>query len=109
MDYRWKAGSVKRDKQGSFIYYRAQTTDSIGATPLNRFNAYCNNRYRGQFDVIELPYGAHQVEVRVSGQKADKEQILPIDKRDDINHHPQKYDQSVIYLGRILIRGTLLQ
>ncbi|MCH5686152.1 hypothetical protein LWM68_18965 [Niabella sp. W65] len=49
------------------------------------------------------------MEVRVSGQKADKEQILPIDKRDDINHHPQKYDQSVIYLGRILIRGTLLQ
>jgi lysophospholipase L1-like esterase len=104
-----KPVQLKRDKQGSFIYYRAQTTDSIGATPLNRFNAYCNNRYRGQFDVIELPYGAHQVEVRVSGQKADKEQILPIDKRDDINYHPQKYDQSVIYLGRILIRGTLLQ
>lgn len=100
---------LKKDKQGSFIYYQAQVTGSTDATPLNRFNAYCNNRYRGQFDVIKIPGGTHDVEVRVSGQKSDKAQILPVDKRDDINNHPQKYDRSVIYLGRILIRGTLLK
>lgn len=73
---------------------------------MNRFNSYCNNRYRGQFEVIELPQGTHLVQVTLSGQKANKLMILPEDKRADIIAHPEKYDQTVVYLGRLLLRGT---
>lgn len=76
---------------------------------MNRFNGFCNNRYRGQFEVIEVPRGNHLVEVVLSGQKADKLMILPEDKRADIIAHPEKYDQTVAYIGRILLRGTLLK
>ncbi|MCH5719503.1 SGNH/GDSL hydrolase family protein [Niabella hibiscisoli] len=99
---------LTKQKQGSFMYYQAEIADAIGATALNRFNAYCNNRYRGQFDVIRLPEGTHDVKVYVSSQKSDKLKILSPDQRTDIEAHPEKYDQSVIYLGRILIRGTVL-
>lgn len=76
---------------------------------MNRFNSYCNNRYRGQFDIIDVPQGVHLVKVVLSGQKADKLMILPEDKRADIIEHPEKYDQTVAYIGRILLRGTLLK
>lgn len=76
---------------------------------MNRFNGFCNNRYRGQFEVIEVPKGNHLVEVILSGQKADKLKILPEDKREDIIAHPEKYNQAVAYIGRILLRGMLLK
>ncbi|MCF3110584.1 SGNH/GDSL hydrolase family protein [Niabella sp. CC-SYL272] len=102
-----KPVKLSREKEGSFMYYQAN--DTVSNKVLNRFNAYCNNRYRGQFDVIKLEPGVHDVVVTVSAQKADKLQILPADKREDIEQHPEKYDRSVIYLGRILIRGKLVK
>ncbi|MCD2424289.1 SGNH/GDSL hydrolase family protein [Niabella pedocola] len=99
--------TLSREKQGSFIYY--QVSDTASTNVLNRFNAYCNNRYRGQFDVVKLEPGVHDVTVTVSSQKADKLEILPADKRADIEQHPEKYDRSVIYLGRILIRGKVVK
>jgi len=102
-----KPVKLSREKEGNFIYYQAK--DTTTADVLNRFNSYCNNRYRGQFDVIKVPQGDHLVKVTVSGQKANKLMILPEDKRVDIIQHPEKYDQTVIYLGRILLRGTLLK
>lgn len=98
---------LSREKEGNFIYYQAK--DTTAADVLNRFNNYCYNRYRGQFDVIKIPHGDHLVKVTLSGQKADKLMILPEDKRADIVQHPEKYNQTVIYLGRILLRGTLLK
>ncbi|WP_300602023.1 SGNH/GDSL hydrolase family protein [Niabella sp.] len=98
---------LSRSKQGSFIYYQANDTASENV--LNRFNAYCNNRYRGQFDVVKLEPGVHEVTVTVSSKKADKLQILPEDKREDLQQHPEKYDRSVIYQGRILIRGKIVK
>ena len=100
---------LTKQKQGSFNYYQAEMTEATNATALNRFNAYCNNRYRGQFDIVKLPKGMHDVKVYVSSQKSDKLKILLPDQRADIEAHPGKYDQSVIYLGRILIRGTMLK
>ncbi|MBZ4189288.1 SGNH/GDSL hydrolase family protein [Niabella beijingensis] len=102
-----KPVKLSREKQGSFIYYQAN--DRASNNVLNRFNAYCNNRYRGQFDVVKLEPGVHDVTVTVSSKKADKLQILPEDKREDIQQHPEKYDRSVIYLGRILIRGKVIR
>ncbi|CAH0314969.1 hypothetical protein SRABI126_04947 [Pedobacter sp. Bi126] len=102
-----KPVKLSREKEGNFIYYQAK--DTTTADVLNRFNSYCNNRYRGQLDVIKVPQGDHLVKVTLSGRKANKLMILPEDKRGDIIQHPEKYDQTVIYLGRILLRGTLLK
>lgn len=102
-----KPVKLSKEKEGSFIYY--QGGDATVADVLNRFNSYCNNRYRGQFDVIKVPQGEHFVKVILSARQSDKLMILPEDKRADIVDHPEKYNQSVIYLGRILLRGTLLK
>jgi len=88
----------------SFQPYEITTGDK-GNTPLNRFNAYCNNRYRGQYDLIRLPQGKHEISFRISALKADKRLILGPSQQEDIVQHPAKYDPSVIYLGRILLRG----
>ncbi len=83
--------------------YRLMEGDSL---PVNRFNVHCNNRYRGQHQLFTLPAGDYTVTVRVSGQKTDKRAILGPNQTDDIARHPEKYDQTVLYLGRILIKGT---
>jgi hypothetical protein len=76
---------------------------------LNRFNGWCNNRYRGQFDFVQVGEGTHQVTCRVSSDIPDKKTILGPAKSADIIANPSKYNHAVIYLGRILIRGTLLK
>ncbi|WP_126970268.1 SGNH/GDSL hydrolase family protein [Gynurincola endophyticus] len=76
---------------------------------LNRFNIYCNNRYRGQHDLIELEYGKHEVTVKISDKKSDKETILTPVNAKDINANPEKYDRTVVYIGKILIRGNVLK
>jgi hypothetical protein len=83
--------------------YRLAEGDSL---PVNRFNAYCNNRYRGQHQLFTLPEGEYTVSIRLSSQKADKAAILGPAQQGDIQQHPEKYDQGVLYLGRILVKGT---
>lgn len=90
-------------------FHLYETNDRIGSYTLNRFNSWCNNRYRGQYDVIKLEKGIHQVTIRISSEKADKKKILGNGKHDDIMEYPEKYNQSVIYLGRILLRGKPVQ
>jgi len=85
--------------------HRLYQASESGEKNLNRFNGFCNNRYRGQFDVVQLPYGRHKVTLEISSDKADKRAILGPDKLADISANPSKYDRSVIYLGRILLRG----
>jgi len=86
--------------------YRLREVGELdGDTVLNRFNRYCNNRYRGQYDVIQLQPGRHKVTLKISPAKADKHGILGPNQLKDITAHPEKYDQSSIYLGRILLRG----
>ncbi|MGV3763714.1 SGNH/GDSL hydrolase family protein [Parapedobacter sp.] len=86
--------------------YRLYQIGNTGAdTTLNRFNGFCNDRYRGQYDVIQLPFGRHKVTLKVSFEKADKHAILGPKRLDDITANPAKYDRSAIYLGRILLRG----
>lgn len=85
--------------------YRLQEGDSI---PVNRFNAYCNNRYRGQHQLFSLPEGEYTVSIRLSSQQADKRSILGPDQQTDITQHPEKYGATVLYLGRVLLKGTPL-
>lgn len=75
---------------------------------INRFNRFCNNRYRGQYFYIDTRPGRHHVEFRVSSEIPDKRAILGDDQLADISANPQKYNRSVVYIGRILIKGVLL-
>lgn len=78
-------------------------------TSINRFNKYCNNRYRGQFDMIEVEKGIHTVKLSVSPLLEDKSKILGYGNQTDIMLHPKKYNQQVIYLGKILLRGKIVK
>jgi lysophospholipase L1-like esterase len=75
---------------------------------MNRFNAYCNNRYRGQFEMIAVPDGVHEVKISLSPVQADKSAILAGQDVSDIQQNPDKYNQQVFYLGKILVRGTII-
>jgi len=75
---------------------------------LNRFNRYCNNRYRGQCSFVSLPAGEHTVRFILSPDKLNKTIILGSSQLDDINRHPGRYDQTEELLGKILIRGEIL-
>ena len=76
---------------------------------MNRFNVFCNNRYRGQYQLIEVEPGEHTVSITVSPQKADKQKILGAKNTADILANPQKYDRTVFYLGKLLLRGELVK
>lgn len=76
---------------------------------LNRFNAYCNNRYRGQFICIELPQVLHTVSFTITEKFPDKKEILGKNQLQDISTIPEKYNRSVIYLGKILMGGALVR
>lgn len=95
---------LKAVSSRGFRYYEA--SESEGEYTLNRFNRYCNNRYRGQHDIVKLQPGVHDVTIRISDRKADKRALLGPENCGDISQNPAKYDQSVIYLGRLLLRGT---
>lgn len=94
--------SVQLEKQGTNRY---KVVAGKGFS-LNRFNAFCNNRYRGQFICIELPEGHHRITLKISKIIPDKRKILGKHQLEDISAHPDKYQQSTIYLGKILIRGN---
>jgi lysophospholipase L1-like esterase len=96
---------LHKSQSGGFQPYQ-MTAENHDNILLNRFNAYCNNRYRGQYDVIKVPKGKHEVSFRISPLRADKKMILGPSQQEDIDRHPEKYDSSKIYLGRILLRGT---
>lgn len=71
----------------------------------NRFNKFCNGRYRGQYFKYKVPYGEHTVRVVISNDIPNKDEILGESQLSDIRQNPSKYYQSVIYLGKILIKG----
>jgi lysophospholipase L1-like esterase len=79
-----------------------------GSDVINRFNNYCNNRYRGQYECIEVTSGEHTVTIHLSAQKADKVAILGKNQLADITANPGKYDSTVIYIGKILLRGEMI-
>lgn len=83
-------------------------TDSAGMDLVNRFGPFCNNRYRGQFECIKVAPGKHTVTIKLSPVKADKRKILGENQLADITTNPAKYDRTVVYLGKILVRGEVL-
>lgn len=77
--------------------------------PLNRFSHWCNNRYRGQYEFMDVPQGTHSVQFIITQEIPDKKVLLGSNQLTDINAHPEKYDQRVIWLGKILIRGEIVK
>lgn len=75
----------------------------------NRFNSFCNNRYRGQFELFEVADGVHEVKISLSNLIADKMSILKGQDIEDITNNPYKYNQRTFYLGKILIKGDVLK
>lgn len=75
----------------------------------NRFNKFCNNRFRGQYVFFKLPYGKHTITFKISSEIPDKKKILGSNQLDDIMKFPEKYDRSAVYLGKLLINGTALK
>lgn len=86
-----------------------ETSDSSSANPINRFNRFCNNRYRGQCFFAKVTPGKHVVKVTVSSQMPDKTNILGENENTDITSHPEKYNRTVEYLGKILVRGKIIE
>lgn len=76
---------------------------------INRFNQYCNNRYRGQCEFIQLDKGIHTVRFTISPVKANKRKILGRNQQKDILSHPEKYGRTCEMLGKILIRGEIVR
>jgi lysophospholipase L1-like esterase len=84
-------------------------TENISASKaINRFNKNCNNRYRGQSFFIKTEPGPHLVVLKISAEIPEKAKILGSSQLSDITINPMKYNQSVIYLGKILIRGNII-
>lgn len=81
---------------------------SEGQAVLNRFNINCNNRYRGQFFMLQTSLGKHEVTFSIDKIISDKREILGADQLDDITAHPEKYAHAQIYIGKILVKGDIL-
>ncbi len=75
---------------------------------INRFNRNCNNRYRGQCAFIKTKPGIHSVVLKISKDNPDKIKILGEMQLEDISKNPEKYNHTVVYLGKILLRGEVL-
>ncbi len=86
----------------------ATITEAEGQELVNRFGPFCNNRFRGQFECIKVAPGEHTITIKLSPVKADKRKILGENQLADITANPAKYDRTVLYLGKILIRGEVL-
>ncbi|MDH7460492.1 SGNH/GDSL hydrolase family protein [Chitinophagaceae bacterium 26-R-25] len=97
---------LQRRSSPELIYYVTDNTQ--GEPALDRFNFFCNNRYRGQHDLVQLTPGVHEITVTISDKKADKKAILTDKQSQDISQHPEKYDRTAVYIGKILIRGQII-
>jgi lysophospholipase L1-like esterase len=98
---------VNLEQKSPINYIATQNNTDIKA--INRFNKFCNNRYRGQCVFIKTLPGPHQVVLRISADIPDKTKILESTQLSDITLNPNKYNRSVFYLGKILIRGNAIQ
>lgn len=99
--------SLQERNEKGFHYYK--TTDTSGTKLINRFNVFCNNRYRGQYEFIGTTPGEHLVKITLSPARSDKSKILGPGQQADISQHPEKYDRTVLYLGKILLKGELIK
>ncbi|SEM03542.1 protein of unknown function [bacterium A37T11] len=92
-------------KQEKGVRYRE---DDSGSPIFNRFNVNCNNRYRGQFFVLQTSPGRHVVTFSIDREIPDKQGILGPAQQGDITAHPDKYAHRDIYLAKVLVKGRIV-
>lgn len=78
-------------------------------TQVNRFNQYCNNRYRGQFFWIDLPNGNHRITLKAVKNTQSKAVLLGATNLADMQNRPDVYAKNKIMIGRILVKGSALK
>ncbi|HEX6428777.1 MAG TPA: SGNH/GDSL hydrolase family protein, partial [Niastella sp.] len=50
--------------------------------------------------------GLHTVTMKISAVRADKRSMLGEKQLSDITANPERYNRTVVYLGKILLCGT---
>ncbi len=98
---------LRNVKDKGFEYFEA--TDLVGSHWLNRFNRWCDNRYRGQHVWVKVAPGLHQVTLKLSEDACDKRKILGEGHLADITANPARYAEKYLRLGRILVRGNVAE
>lgn len=91
----------------SEVQYELNTAGTV--TQVNRFNQYCNNRYRGQFFWIDMPDGKHRIKMKAVKSTESKATLLGAANLADMQNRPAVYAKNELMLGRILVKGTALQ
>lgn len=110
-----EVGQIELELDGKPVHFEEKSSinytvaeKNTGHQAINRFNNYCNNRYRGQCVFIKTKPGNHKVLLKISAEIPDKAKILGNSQLADITMNPVKYNSSAIYIGKILLRGKLL-
>ena len=97
------------DRQVGF--HRLLVADAVkGSDLINRFNNFCNSRYRGQYEFIEVPQGERSVTIKLSDKR--KQIKLPYWEKNnlaDITARSHKIWQNSSISGKILLRGEVLK
>jgi len=91
----------------SEVQYELNTAGAV--TQVNRFNQYCNNRYRGQFFWIDLPNGTHRITLKAVKSTESKATLLGAENLADMQSRPTVYAKNELMIGRILVRGNALK
>ena len=111
-----EVGQIELELDGFKMNFEEKSSINFTATKnksdsnaINRFNRFCNNRYRGQCVFIKTDPGVHTVILKIANEIPDKTKILDDTQLLDITLNPEKYNRSVIYLGKILLRGEVIR
>lgn len=91
----------------SEVQYQYSSAGSV--KQVNRFNQYCNNRYRGQFFWIDLPAGNHRITMKAVKSTESKATLLGASNLADMQNRPEVYAKNELMVGRILVRGSALK
>lgn len=91
----------------SEVQYELNTAGTV--TQVNRFNQYCNNRYRGQFFWIDMPDGKHRITMKAVKSTESKATLLGTANLADMQNRPAVYAKDDVMVGRILVRGSALK
>lgn len=100
---------VRLNDTANKTYSMLEATSLTGTHFMNRFNSQCNKRYCGQYELIKVERGRHEITLRLSDQKTDKRAILGEDNLADFNARPQMYDSLAVIIGRIIVRGKAVE
>ena len=90
---------------GGQVFY--QVNESKGATR-NRIDGYCTYHRMSKLNVAnEIKPGVHQIELRLTPGKLDKQKILFERNRGDLQAKPEKYRDHTWYVSSIMLIGDL--